>query len=83
MDEPLRDRLRPARRCGLTSPDPVTALARPNGPAPGTCRQDQGPDTPQNNVSGRKTTPPETAKIITCGRRTKSQRQNSPRWIEA
>jgi hypothetical protein len=25
MDEPVRSRLRPARRCGLTSPDQVTA----------------------------------------------------------
>ena len=33
MDEPVRRRLRPARRRGLTSPDPVTA---PRPPAPAT-----------------------------------------------
>ena len=32
MDEPVRSRLRPARRRGLTSPDPVTAPARPPRP---------------------------------------------------
>jgi hypothetical protein len=30
MDEPVRRRLRPARRRGLTSPEPVTALPRPH-----------------------------------------------------
>ena len=44
----FESRLRPARPGGLTSPDPVTALPRPNGPAPGTCPQDQDPDTPQD-----------------------------------
>ena len=37
----------PARR-GMTSPDPVTALPRPNGPDLAPTPQDQGPDTPQN-----------------------------------
>ena len=32
MDEPVRGRLRPARRRGLTCPDPVTAPARPPRP---------------------------------------------------
>ena len=47
MAEPLRSRLRPARRSGLTSPDPVrNPHARqgtpPQAPRPGT------PDKPQN-----------------------------------
>ena len=33
MEEPLRSCLRPARRCGLTSPDPVTAPRGPTAPA--------------------------------------------------
>ena len=32
MDEPVRSRLRPARRRGLTRPDPVTALPWPQRP---------------------------------------------------
>jgi hypothetical protein len=46
MAEPLRSGLRPARRSGLTSPDPVRT-PRPHGhtaPRP----QIQGPDKPQN-----------------------------------
>ena len=31
MDDPVPHRLRPATRCGLTSPDQVTAPARPDG----------------------------------------------------
>jgi hypothetical protein len=47
VDEPVRCRLRPARRCGLTSPEPVTASPhRPPGrPSP---RSRHGPlDKPQ------------------------------------
>ena len=42
MDEPLRGSLRPARRRGLTSPDPVTAPA----PAPAATRQPASPAKP-------------------------------------
>ena len=49
MDEPLRGRLRPARRRGLTSPDPVTAPHGPSGhPADRQPDPRQGPvDKPQ------------------------------------
>ena len=55
MAEPLRGRLRPARRSGLTSPDPVSYLTpararRPQYPLP-------GPRTSRRTASGGKTTP--------------------------
>ncbi len=54
MDEPLRSRLRAARRRGLTSPDPVTASPRPQRP-PGRPSQDprHEPWTSRRKVSGR------------------------------
>ena len=62
MDEPVRSRLRPARRRGLTSPDPVTAPARPpTAASPGP--QTEYPDKPQNRPAAGKPRP-ETSKII-------------------
>jgi hypothetical protein len=56
MAEPLRSRLRPARRSGLTSPDPGPHPSMParahRPPAP-----DPGPRTNRRTVTGRKTTP--------------------------
>ncbi len=57
VDEPVRSRLRPARRGGLTSPDPVTAPPRPNGRRQATSIPGQNLWTSRRNVSGRKPTP--------------------------
>ena len=45
MAQPLRSRLRPARRSGLTSPDPVRTPTPQGHPAPA---PNQAPDKPQN-----------------------------------
>ncbi len=85
MDEPVRGRLRPARRRGLTSPDPVTAPARPPRP-PVPVRQ---PDTRTSRRTGqrRENHGRKTTKIINppAGTRTRTPRQASEfrRWIEA
>jgi hypothetical protein len=62
MDEPIRSIVRAARPGGLTSPEPVTALARPSGhrqPAV------SGTRTSRRTVSG-KTAMPGRAKITAC-----------------
>ena len=82
MDEPLRGGLRPARRRGLTSPDPRSP--RPCGPPrpPGTPPASiPGPDqwTSRAKVGGRKATPASTIKITSVG----SARQNAVIEIRA
>ena len=53
--EPFRSRLRPARRSGLTSPEPVrNPYARQGTPPPA---PDPGPRTSRRTVSGRQSTP--------------------------
>jgi hypothetical protein len=51
MDEPVRRRLRPARRHGLTSPDPVTASLSSHRPLAGhpTIPGTDPPDKPQKS----------------------------------
>jgi hypothetical protein len=46
MGQPLRSRLRAARRSGLTSPDPVRTPDAERQPAP--ALQTEAPDKPQN-----------------------------------
>jgi len=56
MDEPVRNGLRPARHRGLTRPDPVTALPRPQRP-PASTSQAKDPDKPQNKPAAGKPRP--------------------------
>ena len=66
MGQPLRSRHRPARRSGLTRPDPVTAPQRPRRP-PGTPpAKIPGKDlwTSRRHVSGNKTLPVAVFKIV-------------------
>jgi hypothetical protein len=82
MDEPVRRGLRPARRRGLTSPDPVThpqlTPAAWQAPTiPGT-----DPDKPQK-VSGRQATPAVTHKISLLPRPPQKRSPEFTRWIEA
>ena len=56
MDEPVRSRLRPARHRGLTRPDPVTALLRPQRP-PASTSPSERPGQAAEHVSGRKVMP--------------------------
>jgi len=53
--------MRPARHRGLTRPDPVTALPRPQRP-PVSTSQAKDPDKPQNKQAAGKPRP-ETIKI--------------------
>jgi hypothetical protein len=78
MAEPVGLGLRPARRSGLTSPEPVThpdgPQATPN-PSPRTRNHGQAAE----QASGRKPTPEQTRKP----RRTLTAAPDNGRWIEA
>jgi hypothetical protein len=79
MDEPLRSRLRPARRRGLTSPDPGHHALQPSGQPPASI---PGQDlwTSRRTVSGKKATPTTTTiKITSVG----SAQRNATTQIRA
>jgi hypothetical protein len=60
MDEPVRNRLRPARHRGLTRPDQVTVLPRPSGRQPAPPQRKPGQAAEQ--ASGGKATPGKTSR---------------------
>ena len=82
MEEPVPSRLRPARRRGLTSPDPVTArhgpAAAPPEPVPSR-RTGQAAE----QVSGGKAAPRNTTRIITSPGTRSKETSEFTRWIEA
>ena len=81
MDEPVRSRLRPARRRGLTSP-----TRSPHPTAPAATRQHSPAERPgqaAEQVSGGKATPGNTIKIIHQPARPSKTTSEFTRWIEA
>ena len=82
MDEPVRSRLRPARHRGLTRPDPVTALPRPQRP-PASTFPSRRPGQAAEHVSGGTATPGNTIKIIYRPAGTARRATEFTRWIEA
>ena len=82
MDEPVRSRLRPARRRGLTSPDPVTAphgpCGRPPAPAPA-----EDPDKPQNRSAAGKPRPEIPSRSSPAKAGAARRPPEFTRWIEA
>ena len=85
MDEPVRRRLRPARRRGLTRPEPVTALLRPHAATRQNASQHprQGhTDRPQKS----KRQISHTAVVIKISTQARPPEKRAPefmRWIEA
>ncbi len=80
MDEPVRSRLRAARRRGLTRPDPVTALPWPQRPPASTSQL-------KTRTSRRKRQRPasharETTKINYLPDSTSKRATEFTRWIE-
>jgi hypothetical protein len=76
MDEPVPRRLRPARRRGLTRPDPVTAPPRPSQPPASTCPQAEEPDKPPDRSAAGKPRPEIPSRSSPAEAGTPRRRQN-------
>ena len=84
MDEPVRRRLRAARRRGLTSPDPVTA-SLPPAPAHLAIPKPRHthPWTSRRKWAADKSRPPLPQKISPWARPPEKRSLEFTRWIEA
>jgi hypothetical protein len=85
MDEPLRGNLRPARRRGLTSPEPGHRATQPQRPPgiPPASTPSKNLWTSRKNVSGRKAAPAATTKTTPVSYTRQNAVTQFGRWIEA
>ena len=82
MAEPARRGLRPARRSGLTSPDPVRTRYGPDGhPEPRPRARNPGQAAEQ--ASGRTPAPGITSENSSCTNQAGNEPTGIGRWIEA